>query len=110
MVRDSAGEAEHIAWEISRRFEALAGACANRSLNAFPTDIVQQVVDLCNNLKSATPQCSMPASYVEHVRTNRDVLGYLRESEARVDAEELRIVAKRRVFGMFRAMLEEMEM
>ncbi|ADM11503.1 uncharacterized protein Eint_050540 [Encephalitozoon intestinalis ATCC 50506] len=100
---------EALPLEIARKFELLSGICDNRSIQEFPAAIIKEIVEMCNDLRDLAPHYNMPEEYVEYVRENKDVLGYFEESENNLKGEEMRIINKRRIFDVFRSMMEKME-
>lgn len=108
-VRDvSTTDCRLMALEISKRFEELADSCDNKTQSVFPTDVVREIVELCNDLKESTPCIDIPVDYGEYVRSSQDVMGYFTRSYEDMMNEEARIIGKRNMFGIFRSMLERM--
>lgn len=105
----STEDVQAITLEISRKFELLANACDNKGLSTFPVNLVREIVELCNALKDKTPRYNIPASYVDYVKENKEVLGYFKSSLKDMLDEEAKIINKRKIFNLFRNMLCGME-
>lgn len=102
------GPAESVALEIVDKLELLSSICDNRALSMFPVDTVKDVVGLCNDLKDLAPHYPMPTDYVDYVRENREAIGYFEKSAEGARNEETRVINKRKMFDIFKRMVEKM--
>lgn len=102
-------EIEEKLLEIRSSMLALKAACADRSTDDFPSEIVERIISLCESVRLETMDIEVEQDYLDTVCTTKDVPGYFR---AKLDglAEEAALwQEKKAAFHKFSAQLHKLK-